>query len=213
MRNLTFLCLALFASGALTFPAFAAGDDASTPAVDAQKQDSAAEVSPVKQAGETSANSDKKLKSSSRKTAKSASADGGSGDEKKDKKNGKKADAANNAKAAAAKANSATGSKAGGKVDLATRVASFTACTAVGLPIAVVRRTKIEIVQGSHDLIGDVDTWYKKIAVVMPGFLAVPYGAVSGGASGALYAVKNAWKNSADKPFGKDAMSMGDVGD
>lgn len=97
-------------------------------------------------------------------------------------------------------------------VDLATRLASFTAGVIVGTPIAVVRRTGIEIVQGEHDLIGEADTWYKKVALVMPGFISVPWGAVSGGASGCMYSLKNAWVESGQEPFSKDVFSLGDVG-
>ncbi len=106
-------------------------------------------------------------------------------------------------------------SKSGGggsSTGLATRLASFTTGVVFGTPIAIVRRTGIEIVQGEHDLIGDTDSWYKKAALVFPGMISVPYGAISGGASGCLYAVKNAWSGSADEPFGKESFSLGDIG-
>lgn len=131
------------------------------------------------------------------------------GDGKKLAQKDPKSDPKADPKADAGKSKSAKG---GSKVDLGTRLASFVVCTVVGTPIALVRRTGIEIAQGNHDLVGDPDTWYRKIGVVMPGFLAVPYGAVSGGIGGPLYAVKNAWVASGDEPFGKEAMSLGDVG-
>lgn len=100
----------------------------------------------------------------------------------------------------------------GSNTDLATRLASFAVCSVVGAPIAVVRRTGIEIVQGERDLIGDTDTWYKKAMLVFPGFISVPYGAISGGIGGAVYSLKNAWVGSGDEPFGKEAFSLGDIG-
>lgn len=99
-----------------------------------------------------------------------------------------------------------------GDVNLPTRLASFTVCTIIGAPIAITRRTVIEVKQGNHDLIGDPDVWYRKIGMVFPGFLAIPYGAVSGGASGTIYTLKNAWVGSGHEPFGKEAMSLEDIG-
>ncbi|MBX9689109.1 MAG: hypothetical protein K2X27_20540 [Candidatus Obscuribacterales bacterium] len=102
--------------------------------------------------------------------------------------------------------------KSASKTDLATRLASFTTGVVFGTPIAIVRRTGMEIAQGERDLIGEADTWYKKVAMVFPGFIAVPYGAVSGGVGGCVYSVKNAWTGSGDAPFGKESFSLGDIG-
>lgn len=138
-----------------------------------------------------------------------------SSDSKSDaKSNEKLAEAAKDPKADAKdpKKEPAAKAKSGGSVNIATRLASFATGVVVGTPIAVVRRTGIEIVQGEHDLIGEADRWYKKVALVMPGFLAVPYGAISGGIGGSVYAVKNAWVGSGDEPFGKESFSLGDIG-
>ncbi len=102
--------------------------------------------------------------------------------------------------------------KSSGSSNWGARLASFTTGVVFGTPIAVVRRTGIEIVQGERDLIGDADSWYKKAAYVFPGFLAVPYGAISGGVGGTLYGVKNAWAGSAHEPFGKEAFSLDEIG-
>lgn len=102
--------------------------------------------------------------------------------------------------------------KSSGSTNWGARLASFTTGVVFGTPIAVVRRTGIEIVQGERDLIGDADTWYKKAAYVFPGFISVGYGAVSGGVGGTLYGVKNAWAGSAHEPFGKEAFSLEDIG-
>ncbi len=94
-----------------------------------------------------------------------------------------------------------------------TRLASFTAGVAVGTPIAILRRTHMEILQGEKDFIGDYDTWWKKAVFVFPGLLmAVPFGGVSGGLGGCMYSVKNAWAGSRDEPFGKESFSLGDIG-
>ena len=106
----------------------------------------------------------------------------------------------------------AKSAKGGSNVNIATRLASFTAGVVFGTPIAVVRRTGMEIAQGEHDLVGDPDTWYRKIGYVMPGFISIPYGSISGGIGGALYSVKNAWTGSGVEPFGKEAFSLGDIG-
>lgn len=102
--------------------------------------------------------------------------------------------------------------KSAGSTNWGARLASFTTGVVIGTPIAMVRRTGIEIVQGERDLIGDADTWYKKAAYVFPGFISVGYGAVSGGVGGALYGVKNAWAGSAHEPFGKETFSLDDIG-
>jgi hypothetical protein len=103
--------------------------------------------------------------------------------------------------------------KGGGDVGLPERAAAFTTGVLFGTPVAILRRTHMEIMQGEHDLIGDYDTWWKKAVFVFPGlFLAVPFGGISGCGSGAMYSVRNAWKGSGDEPFGKDSFSLGDVG-
>jgi len=133
--------------------------------------------------------------------------------------NDKKSLADNSAPAAAATdPNAKTPAKpaksgSGASVGLPARVAGFTAGVIVGTPICIIRRTHLEIKQGEHDLIGDVDTWWKKGLFVFPGLLmAVPYGGISGGVGGCMYSVKNAWTNSKDEPFSKDTFSLGDVG-
>lgn len=100
------------------------------------------------------------------------------------------------------------GSKSGGgDASLAGRLAGFTVGLVGGIPVAIVRRTGIEIKQGVKDLVGDTDNWF---IIIPAGTLAVPYGAVSGGASGVMYGVKNAWSGAGDQPFGKDSFSLGD---
>jgi hypothetical protein len=107
----------------------------------------------------------------------------------------------------------AKSAKGGATAALPARVAGFTAGVIVGTPICIIRRTHLEIKQGEHDLIGDVDTWWKKGLFVFPGLLmAVPYGGISGGVGGCMYSVRNAWQNSKDEPFSKDSFSLGDVG-
>lgn len=100
------------------------------------------------------------------------------------------------------------GSKASSSdVNLGARMAGFTAGVVFGVPVAIVRRTGIEIKQGVKDLAGDTDNWFK---ILPASCLAVPFGGVSGGAGGVMYGVKNAWKGAGDEPFGKDTFSMGD---
>lgn len=95
----------------------------------------------------------------------------------------------------------------GGDAGLGGRLIGFPAGVLVGVPVAIVRRTGIEIKQGVKDLVGDTDNWF----IIGPaGVLAVPYGGVSGGIGGVLYGVKNAWVGAGDEPFGKDSFSLGD---
>lgn len=101
-----------------------------------------------------------------------------------------------------------TSKSTGIDVNLPTRFASFvTGCT-FGIPVAIVRRTGIEIAEGTKDLLGDTNNWF---LMVPAGVLTVPFGGVSGGFGGVLYGVKNAWVNSGDEPFGKDTFSLGDM--
>lgn len=96
----------------------------------------------------------------------------------------------------------------GGGGNFVARGASVAAGLVFGTPVAIVRRTGQEIVQGTKDLLGDTDNWF---LIVPAGALTVPFGCVSGGASGVLTGAKNAWTGSADEPFSKDAFSLGDM--
>lgn len=96
----------------------------------------------------------------------------------------------------------------GGGSNIAARTASFAAGVVFGTPIAIVRKTGQEIVQGTKDLVGDTGNWF----ILAPaGIIATPFGCLSGGAGGVLSGVKNAWTGSADEPFSKDAFSLGDM--
>lgn len=153
-------------------------------------------------ADETASNSDSATTSDA-STDSSSNENDGKKVAQKDPKADPKADPAKTAKAKTGKS---------GDVNLPVRLASFTVCTVIGTPIAMTRRTVMEVKQGEHDLIGDPDVWYRKVGMVFPGFLSLGYGAVSGGIGGPLYAVKNAWTGSGEQPFGKEAMSLGDIG-
>lgn len=91
---------------------------------------------------------------------------------------------------------------------LPTRIASFVTGCAVGVPVAIVRKTGDEIAEGTKDLLGDTNNWF---LMVPAGILTVPFGCVSGSAGGVLHGVKNAWVNSGDEPFSKDSFSLGDM--
>lgn len=96
----------------------------------------------------------------------------------------------------------------GGGSNFAARSASFAVGMVFGTPIAIVRKTGQEIVQGTKDLVGDTDNWF----ILAPaGVVATPFGCVSGGAGGVLSGIKNAWTGSADEPFSKEAFSLGDM--
>lgn len=99
-------------------------------------------------------------------------------------------------------------SSGGGGGNPIARGASVAAGLVFGTPVAIVRRTGQEIVQGTKDLVGDTDNWF----IIAPAsVIAIPFGCVSGGASGVLTGAKNAWVGSADEPFSKDAFSLGDM--
>lgn len=80
--------------------------------------------------------------------------------------------------------------------------------TIVGTPIAIVRMSKREIGIAAKDLVGETSN---------PIFLAPAYGlAITPGImSGTIYGVfagaADAWKNSEDAPFSKEAFSLGDM--
>ncbi len=96
----------------------------------------------------------------------------------------------------------------GGASNFAARSASFAAGVVFGTPIAIVRKTGQEIVQGTKDLVGDTGNW---LLLAPAGVIATPFGCVSGGAGGVLSGIKNARTGSADEPFSKDAFSLGDM--
>lgn len=143
----------------------------------------------------------------SKKSKKLKIADGSKGKDSKTAETKDSKDAPSTGDAKPAK-ESKVGSKASNPdVGVGGRLAGFTAGVVLGVPVAIVRRTGIEIAQGVKDLVGDTDKWY----VIGPaGVLAVPYGGVSGGIGGVLYGVKNAWVGAGQEPFGKDSFSLGD---
>ena len=102
----------------------------------------------------------------------------------------------------------AKSSGGGGGGNFVARGASIAAGLVFGTPISIVRRTGQEISQGTKDLLGDTDNWF---LMVPAGALTVPFGCVSGAASGVVHGAKNAWTGSADEPFSKDAFSLGEM--
>lgn len=102
----------------------------------------------------------------------------------------------------------AKASGGGGGGNFVARGASIAAGLVFGTPISIVRRTGQEISQGTKDLLGDTDNWF---LMVPAGALTVPFGCVSGAASGVVHGAKNAWTGSADEPFSKDAFSLGEM--
>ena len=208
--TLTCLCLA----GYLALPAFA---DESTTSDATDTSNSENKTAIAEKNGDASAPADSKTDGSKKSSADAGSKKKSKKDAKKDekqvdKKTDKKASEKAPDKDASAKTETKKTSKAS-DVDLATRVASFTTGVVVGTPLAIVRRTHMEVMQGEHDLIGDYDSWWKKVLFVCPGAaISIPFGAVSGGIGGCVYSVKNAWTGSGEEPFGKESFSLGDIG-
>lgn len=85
-------------------------------------------------------------------------------------------------------------------------VTSFAAGTAVGTPIAMVRKSSADTKEYA-DKWGD-GGFIKKTGGTMA---ALPAGMMRGTFEGAVLGPKNAWKNSAEHPFSKDCFSLGDL--
>jgi hypothetical protein len=99
-------------------------------------------------------------------------------------------------------------SKSGGTAAGPARFASFVVGSVVGTPVAMVRKTKQEIITATKDLVGDTNN---KFLLGAGGILGVPAGIVSGFFEGPVYGVVDAWKGSADEPFSAESFSLGDI--
>lgn len=99
-------------------------------------------------------------------------------------------------------------SSSGGSAAVPARFASFVVGSVVGTPVAMVRKSKQEIVTATRDLVGDTNN---KFLLGAGGFLGVPAGLISGFFEGPVYGVMDAWKGSADEPFSAETFSMGDM--
>jgi len=85
-------------------------------------------------------------------------------------------------------------------------VASVATGTAVGTPIAIVRKTKSQFIGCLKEYKKDSNA-YKAMGAACSAIVAVPAGAVKGTLCGA----KNAVVHSVDKPFSKESFSLGDL--
>jgi hypothetical protein len=98
-------------------------------------------------------------------------------------------------------------SVAGGK-NVTQRLASFTTGVIVGTPIAIFRKSVECTVSDTKELVGESRN---PVFLVPAGIISLPWGVFSGGVEGLYTGVANSWVNSDDKPFSKDAFSLGEM--
>ncbi len=96
---------------------------------------------------------------------------------------------------------------AGAIVKFPITLTSFAAGTAIGTPIAMIRKSSADTKEYADKWSGDGGMIKKAGA----GMVALPAGIVRGSFEGAILGPKNAWKNSSENPFSKDCFSMGDL--
>jgi hypothetical protein len=86
--------------------------------------------------------------------------------------------------------------------------ASFTAGVFLGTPVAMVRKSKEEVVSMAKDI---TDNSKNPLYLGLAGSLALPFGAWAGTLDGAISSMKNSALYSVDRPFSKDSFSLGDL--
>lgn len=92
---------------------------------------------------------------------------------------------------------------------LPVKVVAFGTTAVVGTPVAVVRMTAKNSCESTKSIAGDKGN---PLMTGMAALAGVPFGIFTGTLEGGYYGMKNAAMNT-DKPFSKDAFSMGDLGD
>jgi hypothetical protein len=91
---------------------------------------------------------------------------------------------------------------------LPQRLAAFTAGTAIGTPIAVVRCTKRELVKQTKDAYKLGGVRPKALGYVSAAFFGIPSGLLSGAVCGVSDGVADSWASSKDEPFGRKSFSL-----
>jgi hypothetical protein len=96
---------------------------------------------------------------------------------------------------------------AGAIVKFPVTLTSIAAGTAIGTPIAMIRKSAADTKE-CCDKLSDNGGMIKKAGASV---IALPVGIVKGTVQGAILGPKNAFKNSGENPFSKDCFSMGDL--
>ena len=107
--------------------------------------------------------------------------------------------------APAAKTSSSAGSDGIGKYP--ARALSFILGAAVGIPVAIVKKTPGEVMTATKDLVGETDNPF--ILVPAGIVFGVPAGLLSGTLLGTFVGAKNALFS--DEPFSKESFSLDDL--
>jgi hypothetical protein len=177
---------AIFLSGALVL-----GSAASALADDSDKADEGLPNSKLPSANTANPDSDTSAKSGKRAARGAATGASKAGDSA--------------TKSAAPAKSSSKKSASGG---LGARIGSTIIGGIGGIPVSMVRKSKQEIINATHDLVGESDNKWLW-AAASP--LCVPAGILSGVMQGFVYGPYNAWKYSDDEPFSPETFSLGDA--
>ncbi|HNB24505.1 MAG TPA: hypothetical protein PKZ32_18945 [Candidatus Melainabacteria bacterium] len=90
---------------------------------------------------------------------------------------------------------------------LPVKVVAFGTTAVVGTPVAVVRMSAKNSCESTKSIAGDKGN---PLVTGMAALAGVPFGIFTGTLEGSYYGMKNAAMNT-DKPFSKDAFSLGDL--
>lgn len=110
--------------------------------------------------------------------------------------------------ATTAKSSKSSGSGVNKLAVLPTALASFAFGTAVGIPVAFVRKSAKEVVTATTDLTGDTSN---PLFLGAAGVLGLPAGILSGAFEGVFNGIYNSATNAVDQPFSKDSCSLGEL--
>jgi hypothetical protein len=102
---------------------------------------------------------------------------------------------------------SSSGGSDGGIGKYPARAVSFILGAAVGIPVAIVRKTPGEVVTATKDLVGETDNPFILVPAGM--VFGVPAGLLSGTLLGTFVGAKNALFS--DEPFSKESFSLDDL--
>lgn len=88
------------------------------------------------------------------------------------------------------------------------RLAAFGSGVVVGTPIAVARKSWTNYVDATNAAAGGSD---KMLPLAAGALVGMPVGIFTGTVEGLWLGWANSWKNSSEKPFGKDSFSLGEL--
>jgi hypothetical protein len=90
-------------------------------------------------------------------------------------------------------------------------IVPFTTGVVIGTPIAVVRHSYQDTVEGNRDLLGQSKNFFTYLFFPLATTVSLPFGCFSGALEGAFYGPWNSAKYADEKPYSKESFSLGSM--